>query len=254
MRYAILLLGILLAFGCISGPAQPAPPAPQPAPQPAPANNTTGPAMSCNDYCVTLPHVQCQGSWQISGTYPNCVCSFECAQNATNQSPPAPQPPPPQTLGNPTNETVSQMLSDTMSSLRTSFYRNHRGTFDEKSYTWQINLNQTAGGGIPIGGGPTPTDVLFDGQSVDSIRASGFYVFTNQADESQTAIGTSIFQAKSTPLDLFTTSDNFRVSYFPSMIGYNLSSCSITTKDYEYDQQNNWYIIYQYSCGQVIPK
>ncbi len=252
MRYAILLIGIMLAFGCISSPSQPAQPAP-PAnvSPPPPANNT--PAMSCNDYCVTLPHTQCEGSWKISGTYPNCVCTFECAQNATNQTAPPPPPPPePQPIGTPTNKSVSQMLTDAMAALRTSFYRDASGTFNEKSYTWE-RVQTQSGGGIPIGPNPS-TDVLFNGQKIDSIQASGFYVFTNQADSSQTALGVSIFQAKSTPLDSFTESDNFSVSYFPQMIDKNLSSCSITTKDYEYDAQNNWYIIYKYSCGGVIQK
>ncbi len=256
MRYAILLIGLLLAFGCISSPSQPAQPAPQPNATPPAANNTTAPPpMSCNDYCVTLPHVQCEGSWQISGTYPSCVCTFECAQNTTNQTQPAPQPTPqPQPLGTPTNKTVDQMLSDAMSAQRTSFYRYATGTFDEKSYTWERVVNQSAGGGIPIGPGPNPNDVLFDNQSVSSIMASGFYLFTNKDTDAQTALGVSIFQARTTPLDSFTASDNFSVSYFPSMIAYNLSSCSITTKDYEYDPQNNWFVIYKYTCGEAIQK
>lgn len=77
---ALLALGLLLVAGCTSAP-----------PEKPPANNTT---MSCSQYCLTQPHPQCVGEWKISGTYPSCVCSFECAsQNTTPPAQPPAQPP-----------------------------------------------------------------------------------------------------------------------------------------------------------------
>ncbi len=254
MRYALLLLGIaLLVSGCISSPQaqnQTPPPAQNNTP-PQPPPNTT-PAMSCNDYCITLPHVQCVGSWKISGTYPSCVCTYECAQsppNATNGTVAPPQPPEP--LATPTNKSVSDMLSDAMASLRTNFYKSHSGTFNEKSYTWQ--RQPAPSGGITFDMAPA-SDVLFDGKGIDSIRASGFYVFTNADDDSQTSVGVSVFQAKATLLDNYTGSDVFKVGYFPPSIGYNLTGCYVTTKDYEIDPQSNWYLTYVYSCEKAVAK
>src|SRR4030042_4861088 len=36
----------------------------------------TGP--TCESYCSGLAHIQCVGSWHISGDYPNCVCEWVC--------------------------------------------------------------------------------------------------------------------------------------------------------------------------------
>lgn len=36
----------------------------------------TGP--TCEDYCTGLDHVDCVGSWSISGEYPDCSCEWVC--------------------------------------------------------------------------------------------------------------------------------------------------------------------------------
>ena len=36
------------------------------------------PAMTCEKYCPTQPHIECVGKWNISGTYPACSCGFVC--------------------------------------------------------------------------------------------------------------------------------------------------------------------------------
>ena len=36
--------------------------------------------MNCRDYCETQPHVEGEGNWTVSGTYPDCVCNFECTK------------------------------------------------------------------------------------------------------------------------------------------------------------------------------
>jgi hypothetical protein len=253
MRYAIFIVGlVLLAAGCISAPQENTPPAPQQNTTPPPPANTTPAAMSCNDYCITLPHAQCVGTWQISGTYPDCVCTYECVQNQTipaNAS--APQPAAPEPVGTPTNKSVSDLLTDYMNNLRTGFYKSHDGMFNEKSFTWQRLAAPS--GGITFDQGPA-TDLLFDGKSIDSVQASGFYVFTSSADSSQTTVGVAIFKAKTTPLDAYSGGDTYSVYYFPPSIGYNLTGCSTTTKDFEIDTQNDWYVSYMFSCDRAIAR
>ncbi|VVB74208.1 Uncharacterised protein [Candidatus Tiddalikarchaeum anstoanum] len=39
-------------------------------------NNSSG---DCQSYCQDQPHIQCVGSWNITGSYPNCTCSFKCS-------------------------------------------------------------------------------------------------------------------------------------------------------------------------------
>jgi heme/copper-type cytochrome/quinol oxidase subunit 2 len=77
MILILLVLGLLFLSGCTS-------------PQP-PTNNTT---LSCNEYCISQPHIQCVGEWKISGTYPNCVCNFECKTEPPQNNTPPPPPPP----------------------------------------------------------------------------------------------------------------------------------------------------------------
>lgn len=73
---------------------------------PPPQQNTT--PLTCEEYCVTLPHVQCAGSWRISGQYPGCVCNYECKNN-TNITPlPPPSPPPPENNTNTPNLTCQE--------------------------------------------------------------------------------------------------------------------------------------------------
>ncbi|MDD5417687.1 MAG: hypothetical protein PHW96_02245 [Candidatus Nanoarchaeia archaeon] len=38
-------------------------------------NNTL---LECIEYCESQPHVQCVGSWNISGAYPDCICEYIC--------------------------------------------------------------------------------------------------------------------------------------------------------------------------------
>ena len=41
---------------------------------------TVGTISTCEDYCLTLSHVECVGEWEISGTYPSCVCDWKCTE------------------------------------------------------------------------------------------------------------------------------------------------------------------------------
>lgn len=54
------------------------------------------PELTCEDYCPTQPHIQCVGTWNITGTYPGCHCGFVCQA----------QPPPPENKTNVSKSTL----------------------------------------------------------------------------------------------------------------------------------------------------
>jgi cytochrome c oxidase subunit 2 len=94
MIVILLVIGLVFLAGCSSPP---------------PANNKT---ISCNEYCVSQPHVQCVGEWKISGTYPNCVCNFECrSEPPPNNSKPNTNITPPSTIPPPANNTTQHPSS-----------------------------------------------------------------------------------------------------------------------------------------------
>jgi len=81
MENKILIMVIGLAmfgsflFGCASQGTQPE------------TNKTNNTVMTCEEYCPTQPHVQCVGTWSISGSYPDCICNYTCETQARdNQS------------------------------------------------------------------------------------------------------------------------------------------------------------------------
>ncbi|MBD3312046.1 hypothetical protein GF352_01155 [archaeon] len=39
---------------------------------------------TCEDYCSGLDHVDCVGSWSISGEYPDCVCEWVCVAGGSD--------------------------------------------------------------------------------------------------------------------------------------------------------------------------
>jgi hypothetical protein len=243
---------VLIFAGCTANQGKP--PEPQ---NPVPAQNQTPPPnggtpMSCSQYCITLPHTQCEGEWKISGTYPNCVCNFECKMqppppaNNTTEAPPEPEP-----LATPTTKSVSEMMDDGLERVKSDFYKANDGSFDEKTYTW---LRQPAPqGGIVFDQAPY-TDVTFDGKSIQSIQASGFAVFDDKASTFKEAYGLAIFKAKSTPLDNYTGSDAFNVYYFPQMIDKQLKDCWVYTKDYNVNPASEWFITYFFRCEKVLAK
>ncbi|HSB46406.1 MAG TPA: hypothetical protein VLD37_00200 [Candidatus Bilamarchaeum sp.] len=253
MRFAILLMVFVLVFaGCSSQgkpPAQNQTPVPN---EPPPKNDTP---LSCSQYCITLPHTQCDGEWKISGTYPNCVCDFECkaqapppANNTTTEPPPVQEPEP---LATPTSKSVSELMTDGIDRLKSDFYKANDGKFDEKTYTW---LRQPAPqGGIVFDQAPY-TDVTFDSKSITSIQASGFVVFDDTASTSKEAYGLAIFKAKSTPLDNYTGSDAFDVYYYPQMIDQKLRDCWTYTKDYNVNPASEWFVTYFFRCERAVAK
>ena len=39
-----------------------------------------GECNPCVEYCKTQPHIQCVGTWNITGKYPDCKCGFDCSE------------------------------------------------------------------------------------------------------------------------------------------------------------------------------
>jgi len=248
-----------LLFGCIQSPQT------NPAPPVSANNSPSQPSITCDDYCPSQPHAQCVGKWAISGSYPQCSCSFECTispplndTSGTNQT---------GTVGNGQtgpNETdqgvnisydgpitsVSTLLDQEMSKIRNDFYSSHDGSFQEKSYIWQKTGSGTPG---EIGLASPATDVKFGGNSIDAIEASGFYVFTDTSDDSYDCRGTAIFRGVSTPLDAYGSLDSFSIDYFPSIIDKKLRECSIENRDYSKDA-SGWLITYSFRCTRVVDK
>ena len=42
-----------------------------------------GECPTCQQYCESQPHIQCVGTWNNSGTYPDCKCGFVCSTTET---------------------------------------------------------------------------------------------------------------------------------------------------------------------------
>lgn len=259
MKLFLLVFGIFLLCGCMAtsggdiNTLTPQPPALNATSPPAndtvlplanDTNQSNASVQSCSEYCATQPHVQCVGTWNISGTYPACVCGFVCEQGESglvNDTDPA-TPPSGYTII-PTDRSVSQMLGDELSNLRDAFYRTNDGSFTEKTYTWERI--------VPLGDGfstSPASDVKFDGQAINNIEASGFVIFQDNAGESEQIRGVAIFRAKRTILDDYTSSDAFEIEYFPAMIDKTLEGCWMETRDYNVDLDGDWLITYRFQC------
>lgn len=255
MRYALLfVLGIaLLAVGCTGS-------------QPA----TTAPATTCADYCPSLQHANCAGSWDASGTYPSCTCTFNCVPaNPPNQSPsvpPANVTPPPQNVSPPANQTppaanatpqlpitnksIETLLNDALSTARDDFYNNNDGSFQESKYTWVRTPASTAPGELLVTA--PATLVKFNGAAIPSMAATGFIAFTNVNTGASSAYGAAIFRADSTPLD--TIGDGFSVNYSDPQIGKNLRYCGIYDTAQQAGTDGKSILTYYFSCGKAVDK
>ena len=240
--YPFIFVFLLLA-ACISTPPQPPEqPAPQ-EPEPPPVQQ---PEPTCLGYCPTQPHIQCVGQWNISGTYPDCVCSFECDVMEVE---PAPEPPPAEEpLFIPTNKTVSGFLDDGLDAQKSDFYLSHEGRYTERTYKWLRQVPSFGGGMAPA------SDVLFDGQPIESIRGSGFTVFENKDDNSMEAYGISVFKDQMTGLDGYTGSDAFDIDYFPDIIDKELKDCWVYSKDLNLDEEEEWMVTYHIRCERALDK
>ena len=253
MKLLFFVFGVIVLIAGCTAPAQP-PSLPQ-------QENKT--QLTCEEYCITLPHVQCVGDWKVSGLYPNCLCTFECVTEETNTTNVTEPPPanvtspanvtPPAPLPFPTTDkTLTQMLDEGLDKARTDFYRSNSGTYDERTYTWKRYSANITPDEIVF---PAPADdVKFDGASISSINASGFVVFNNTQNDIVRAYGLAIFQANNTKLDSYTGSDTFDIDYFPPIIDKELRDCQVYVQDYVFTPEDKLLITYFFKCEKVYNK
>lgn len=83
--FLFLILGFFI-FGCISYPEATLENITINQTPIIPVNGTAA-VQSCTFYCQSQPHIQCVGSWSISGTYPDCVCGFTCDSEPIEENP-----------------------------------------------------------------------------------------------------------------------------------------------------------------------
>jgi hypothetical protein len=253
MKLLFVLLGAMLFVAGCAGPAPSNGTAPKPPPQPPAPPANVSPPPTCTEYCQTQPHIQCVGSWKISGTYPNCVCVYECETTQINETPPAP-PPPPEPLATPTNKSIPDMLEGYMEKQQDDFYKSNDGTFDQRFYTWIRTVTKPPPDEKVIIGTAPADDVKFDGKVIQSIEAFGYTVFENQETEVRKAYGAAIFKAKSTILDSYTGSDAFDIDYFNQKEDGLLKDCWVYTRDYNVNTDNEWLVSYLFRCEKVADK
>jgi len=197
-----------------------------------------------------MPHAACAGTWNISGSYPDCTCSYACSQqpasNVSNTEPaPAVQP-----EAKPINITVSQMLDTGLAKLQNDFYRINTGTFTETAYQWMRIPANTNVGEITFDASPEG-DVRFDNKTIKTIVASGFAVFKDNEDDSVQIYGLAVFKDKRTILDNYTGQDVFAVSYLPPTIAKKLRDCQVSSRDYYIAEGGDWFVSYSFRCWRI---
>ena len=251
MRFFIpIILGLFLLMGCLgTGPAPQPPPSLPPA-QP-PANITENKTPTCGEYCVSQPHIECVGEWNISGTYPNCNCGFVCTietppPNTTNETQPKPPATPPAIQ---INKTASQLLAEGMAKLKSDYYANSSGIVHEKSYTWtRVPANSTSDD-LPVGVSASATDLDFSGETIQGIMTSGFVVF--ERDGATDVYGLAIAKGNTTVLDGYSETRNFYVSYVPYPIKKEIWGCHILSKAHYTNAQGEAMAEYFFKCDGV---
>lgn len=246
MRLYILILGCLLFFGCMTIEDKP------------PQNITTppigGPEMTCEEFCPTQPHIQCVGSWDISGTYPNCVCNFECTIEEVpeeNQSGDVTSPISEELDIPSTNKTIGEMLDDGMQKLQSKFYTDHSGSFTETRYKWRrFPINATPQ--EIVADTTSAFDMRFDGDVVQSIQTSGAIVFMNTETEQSEIFGLAIFKDRTTPLDTYPDfKTTFDVEFLHPNIAKELHNCQAYEKVYHKNLQDEWLLTYYFECEEI---
>jgi hypothetical protein len=201
-------------------------------------NLTNATAPDCTRYCE---NGTCQGAWNISGTYPACICGCQVPKNDTVSNAPRPEL---------INITIAQLLGAGMEKLQTSFYMNNSGTFKQNSYTWYRIATDTDMNDISFVAAP-PDDVKVDNQSLGSIVASGFTVFEgdNMAPQSY---GLLIAKGERTILDDY--SGSFSLDYFPPTINKRLDDCAVYAKDYYITANGDNFVSYSFVCWKTYDK
>ncbi len=249
MKTIHLAILMMLLAGCTQqGPQTPAP---QPVPVPIVQNvtsanasaNSTSTVPDCTQYCQ---NGTCQGSWNISGAYPDCVCGCQVPEQKNVTAPVANNTPAPE----PINMTISQLLASSMQGLQSKFYSTNSGTFHVNSYTWSRVSADTDMNTISFDMAP-PDDVKIDNNSLDSIVASGFIVFQAENATPQ-SYGVLIAKGQRTVLDDYPGS--FSVDYFPPTINKSLGDCGIYEKDYYATADGEEFVSYSFICWETYDK
>lgn len=252
MRFFAILFGILLIFGCIStAPVDDAGPSSPPASQEPPVNDTQdmddSDSMTCEEYCPTQPHIQCVGEWNISGTYPDCVCNFVCDEvdlNVTDEEDAAEEL---EDLVPKSNKTLNQMLDDALARMRTDFFKKYDGSFEQTTYTWKRSGSvDCLPGEIVLDTAPL-TDVKFDGQTIPSIQAAGFIVFDDGVEPVSRVV--AIFMDDTPPLPL--TGGSFDIEYFHSTEHRHMGGCDVASKELSRNMDGEWVTSSYISCMSV---
>lgn len=252
MRFFAILFGIMLLFGCTttapaedttpSTPAQPEPPAVN---DTETANDTA--SMTCDEYCKGQPHVQCVGEWNISGTYPDCVCSYECESvdlNVTDEEDASEEL---EDLVPKSNKTLNQMLDEALAQIRLDFFKKHDGSFEQTTYTWKRSGTvDCIPGEIVLDTAPL-TDVKFDGKTISSIQAAGLMVFDDGVEP--VSRGILIFMNTTPVLPL--AGEDFELEYFHSTEHRYMHDCKVSGKELSRNLDGKWVTSSYISCMSV---
>jgi len=212
----IILLSLvifLFAYGCLDTYKPISPPVTPPANQ-----STNDSTMDCNKYCLSQPHVQCAGTWNNSGTYPNCTCSYICTSvPVTNQSNQTQNqsansnyclsvsdctndctggslscqnnnctcvmPTTPPVVYPVTNKSVSEILSESLKEINSQVFSaapsGQAYTAEEYTWTYYSANGGNAPADVPVGAGILANDIYLNNQNLlPGIYGLAFKIFT----------------------------------------------------------------------------
>lgn len=196
MRQLFLFAIMLMAFGCLSPPIDDSSLIED---NNSIVENVT--IVTCEEYCQELPHMECIGEWNISGSYPDCVCGFDCTVeepvndtgivNETNTSVSEPEIPY-------VNKSLATLLSEALIRSDDDFYKKTlSGSFQETTYQW-AKTSDIPGDAIVV---DIKNKILFNDKYIDGIVATGFIIFEDSGAYTSEAYGVAIFNATNTTLD-----------------------------------------------------
>ncbi len=240
MRVLISAILILLLFGCAGKSVEQSSPTPEPTQNLS--NDTYMNQPSCMKYCSNQTN-DCNGSWSASGNYPNCNCKLVCKEKENISEPVSNQSYQPAS----DDRSPSEILTDALKKISDDFYSDHQGSFNQKTYSWELSPPPNDGSLSYSSYG----DVKFTNKTIKSIQNSGFILFTEKESSTETIYGVAVFYDKTTILDDLSTYD---VSYSPVPISKILHKCATYTKDYNIDSNDKWSVTYYFKCNSISDK
>ena len=252
-RFLVFVLGVMIfVAGCIQQPTST---------PPLPVNKTP---PTCNEYCITLPHVQCVGDWKVSGAYPNCVCTFECVTEETNTT--TVTEPPPANVTSPanvtppkspaiqletTNRTIGELLEDGLKRADSSFYKEYpSGNFNIDTFQWTLSSLNESPDSIPVKANDfRVVEIRFPDKYIDSLRGFAFKMYeVVGAIAPKKIFGVAIFLSNSTPLDSYLQGE-FTMKYGPHPQGTQImEGCKILSTQEFLTPNNSSIKLYDFSC------